>query len=128
MLNIFAASVLFAAVQAKGTGDGSSMQNAAEVELIPGKLKLFTYNENNAGIDMLHGSLQYGRTANVDENKIEFRRYVEYGACISLKNIYAQWDCMQVRTTWDYNTVVNDPNNPHRFTIKDKYFRGIPPL
>ena len=66
MLNIFAASVLFAAIQAKGTGDGSSKQNAAEVELIPGKLKLFTYNENNAGIDMLHGDLWFGRTGNSD--------------------------------------------------------------
>ena len=57
MLDIFAALILFAAVQARGTGDGSSMQNAAEVELIPGELKLFTYNENNDGVDMLHGEL-----------------------------------------------------------------------
>ena len=44
MLFIFAASILFSDVQARGLGDGSSMKNAAEVELIPGELKLYTYN------------------------------------------------------------------------------------
>ena len=44
MLFIFAASIFFSDVEARGFVDGSSIKNAAEVELIPGKLKLFTYN------------------------------------------------------------------------------------
>ena len=98
MGRIFAPSILFAAVKARGTGDGSSVQNAAEVELIPGRLKLWTYNENIAGIDTLRGNLWFGRTANFDDYKFEYRRYVEYGACFrqitSQTDIDAKWDCM----------------------------------
>jgi len=57
MLEIFGASVLFFLAEARGTGNGSSTENATEVELIPGTLKLFTYNENSAGKDMLNGDL-----------------------------------------------------------------------
>ena len=44
MLRIFAATCIPYVALARGTGDGSSSRDAAEVELIPGVLKLFTYN------------------------------------------------------------------------------------
>ena len=72
MKRIFAPSILFAAVKARGTGDGSSEQNAAEVELIPGRLRLETYNQNIAGIDNLRGNLWFGRTSSSDGSGFQY--------------------------------------------------------
>ena len=47
MIKTFAAALAPIVVLARGTGDGSSQENAAEIELIPGALKLYTYNTLN---------------------------------------------------------------------------------
>ena len=44
MYKNFAASLIPAIVVARGNGDGSSKDNASEVWLIPGQLKLEAYN------------------------------------------------------------------------------------
>ena len=76
MQAIFGASVFLFLAEARGTGNGFSKENAAEVDLIPGTLKLFTYNVNSAGEDMLNGELQLTRTANFDDKNLEYKRYV----------------------------------------------------
>jgi len=64
----------------RGTGDGTSPENAYEIELLPGSLKLFTYNINNAGTDELQGDLWYGTTSNA----AQYSEFVEYGFCFRL--------------------------------------------
>lgn len=56
----FAIATLAAAAIAKGTGDGSSRDNAAETVLIDAdgaKLTLKTYNASAEGVNELHGDL-----------------------------------------------------------------------
>ena len=62
MYKNFAASLLPAIVVARGTGDGSSIDNAAETWLIPGWLMLASYNQFNpaAAVDEFHGDLVFG--------------------------------------------------------------------
>ena len=59
MLKSFAAAIAPVVVLGRGNNDGTSAENAFEVELIPGKLTLYTYNQDNAGTDEFHGDLTY---------------------------------------------------------------------
>jgi len=59
MFKNFAAALVPIVILGRGTNDGTSAENATEIELIPNKLKLFTYNQNIAGIDVFRGDLSY---------------------------------------------------------------------
>ena len=97
MFKTITAALAPIAVFGRGTGSGVSVENAGEVELIPGKLILYTYNEDNAGTDEFHGDLWYG----TDATKT-YTEFVDYGYCIRLpsstETVSTKWDCMQVRT------------------------------
>ena len=98
MYRNFAASMILAIAVARGTRDGSSMENAAEIWLIPNLLKLETYNQLNqiSMADEFHGDLIVGappaEPSTPTENGIDppppspptpvtYGMFVEYGFC-----------------------------------------------
>lgn len=103
MLKTFAAAIVPIAVLGRGTNDGSSFENAAEIDLIPNVLRLFTYNQKG-DTDELAGDLFYTATA-----ATAYNMFVEYGFCIrpstvapAAVNVAAtSWDCMRARTSVD---------------------------
>jgi hypothetical protein len=60
MLKTFAAAIFPATVLGRGAGNGTSKEDAYEVELIPDILKLYTYNNDEMGTDEFHGDIWYG--------------------------------------------------------------------
>ena len=62
MYKNFAASIIAAIAVARGNRDGSSMENAADIWLIPNLLKLESYNQFNpiTMSDEFHGDLILG--------------------------------------------------------------------
>ena len=66
MLKSFAAAIAPIVVLGRGENDGTSAENAYEVELIPGFLTLYTYNQDNAGVDEFHGDLSYKTPSNAN--------------------------------------------------------------
>lgn len=59
MLKNFATALIPVFVLGRGNGDGTSAENATEIELIPNKLRLYTYNQNISGVDVFQGDLSY---------------------------------------------------------------------
>ena len=103
MLRTLVAVILPLVVFGRGTGNGSSNENAAEIDLISGVLRLFIYNQKGT-TDELHGDLWYAATA-----ATAYNMYVEYGFCIrpsivapAAVTVAAKtWDCMQAQTNVD---------------------------
>ena len=107
MLKTFAAAFSPIIVLGRGNDDGSSYENAFEVELIPDVLILNTYNQLNGKTDEIQGDFYY----EADSTAVSYYMYVEYGFCIkpstvapaAVNTITTKWDCMQVRTSVDPN-------------------------
>jgi hypothetical protein len=130
MLKAFAAALAPIVVLGRGLGDGTSQDNAGEIELIPAgtitgtSLKLYTYNMNNAGTDELHGDLSYTMTSKTGamDNDIEmgfcFRPSAATGATASTK-----WDCQRVRTLVDTKST-DVTVYPTKFDFLDQYWTG----
>ena len=121
MFKNFAAALVPMVVLGRGTNDGTSAENATEIELIPNKLKLFTYNQNIAGIDVFRGDLSY----KTDSSDGQYSEFVEYGFCFrpsaegsALPS--SNWDCMQARTQVNMSKIAT------LFTVQDKRFSGTP--
>ena len=132
MLKAFAAALAPIVVLGRGLGDGTSQENAGEIELIPAgtttgtSLKLYTYNMVNTGIDELHGDLSYTMTSKTGamDNDIEmgfcFRPSAATGATASTK-----WDCQRVRTNVDPKNTNSDYQT--KFDHLDLYWTGATP-
>ena len=80
MYRTFAASILAAITMARGTGDGSSKENASEVKLIDTDkiaTTLYTYNERIGYHDELRVEVKWEtKPGQVSENSLE------YGFCV----------------------------------------------
>lgn len=128
MLKTFTAALVPIAVLGRGTGDGSNNDNAAEIDLIPGVLKLFTYNQKGEK-DELAGGLQYTATATTAYNM-----YVEYGFCMRPSTVAPaavtvaaiSWDCMQTRTTVD--PANKDAVFATTFDLQDRWIAAAPTI
>ena len=84
MIKIFAKALAPIVVFSRGTGDGTSWENATEIELLSGgtsavgtSLKLYIYNSFNGSTDELQGDLSYTMIYPVGA----FNMYVEMGFC-----------------------------------------------
>ena len=128
MLKIFCAFIVPIFVIGRGIGDGSSYENAFEIELIPNVLRLFTYNEKGA-TDELHGDLWYAATA-----LTAYNMYVEYGFCIRPSTVVPAavttaasiWDCMLARTNVDPTLFAKDAAFATTFELQDRWISAAP--
>ena len=133
MYKNFAASIIAAIAVARGNRDGSSMENAAEIWLIPNLLKLESYNQFNliTMSDEFHGDLIVGvppaepSTPTKDgieppppspPTPVTYGMFVEYGFCARPKaddddTPINNWDCVNIRTGVD----------PAKFTATSTY-------
>ena len=112
--------MILAIAVARGTRDGSSMENAAEIWLIPNLLKLETYNQLNqiSMADEFHGDLIVGAGPFLEKTEdglttgtdplppVTYGKFIQYGFCARrsvpigvVANV--NWDCINVNTGVD---------------------------
>ena len=121
MYKNFAASLIPAIAVTRGTGDGSSIDNASEVQLIPNLLKLETFNKFNpiTMADEFHGNLIVGAVF-----PLNYGKFVQYGFCarrsvpVSINPIL-NWDCINVRTGVDPAELTTTPSYASNFQVED---------
>jgi len=115
MFKTFSAALLAAVSVAKGTGDGSSRENAVTTELISDAkvgLTLHSYNSQNGDTLELHGDL--AANGGTGTNTMWYQ-YLVMGFCIQVGDT-ATWDCL--RTDTNVNTS-QDAIGQEDFDVQD---------
>ena len=124
MIRYLIALVLVTVVLGRGNSDGSSRENAFEVELIDNEnytLKLYSYNsrnEDNGDVNELHGDIKM-----VTKEGKSISDRLEYGWCLQMNDQDSMWDCMRIRTFLNPDRASTNVAWASTFTIEDFHTR-----
>ena len=114
MFKTFSAAILAAVAIARGKNDGTSQDNAMEMQLIDDaavSMTIYSYNSDNAGTQEIHGDLEIATKGNGWYENIVF------GFCIGQET--AGWDCLRAEAGVNADEIASDSIYASSFLTRD---------